>query len=73
MTNPSTRPQERATMDSLIRFAVAVDDETVSIMSHQTRTRLDLPRADVPLLIAALQNLDRTASRSESASPCLSL
>lgn len=49
---------EASELNALIRFAVVTDDsDMVQIISHQTRTALDLPACDVPLLIEALQNL----------------
>jgi hypothetical protein len=63
------RDEPRPGVDPLIRFAVeSGDSDEIAVTSHQTRTTVRLPLFDVPLVIAALQNLCRSRSRSESTS-----
>ena len=52
---------------ALIRLGVSMPHEgIVDVVSVDTDTTLRLPVGDVGMLIAALQNLDRTGSRPES-------
>jgi hypothetical protein len=59
-------------MHDLIRMAIGMDDtETIELIFPHTKTKCAVHRSDIPMLIGALQNLDRTPFAPET--PCIDL